>query len=162
MRGRCLSWVASFPRCRLLVRFAPKNRHRQLDRPRRSAKNRSAVTQDQSRWAARAVHHATTNIGRARTRPKSLGRRFDIPVHFQARQQLDIARATVNVSFLDARGLIRRAGLIPDWLELIARCRLILSASFLLDLRSSVELALPRYVEFRQTICDGDDGERSK
>jgi hypothetical protein len=52
---------ASFQRCRLWVRFTPKNRHRQLDRPRRKS-----APQPDSCTAANSIAHSITSSARAR------------------------------------------------------------------------------------------------
>ncbi len=57
----------------------------------------------------------STEVGDERlgTRPRLLGCLFDIPRHFQASQQLDIARGAVDAGFTDARGFVSCTGLNP-------------------------------------------------
>lgn len=96
------------------------------------------------------------------TRPELLVCLFDIPVHFQARQQFDIAWGAIYAGFLHAPRLVCRAGLGPDRRKLIARLRLIGRAA-LLDRRcAAFGPALCSGIEFRQAIRYRNERERSK
>ena len=90
-------------------------------------------------------------------RLRLLGSFFYIPRHFQARQQLDIARGAVHAGFIDAIGFVSCTGLNPKRLELVARYRLIVDAFLQHGFRPALGPTLRRYIEFRQIICDSDE-----
>ena len=77
-----------------------------------------------------------------------------IPLHFEARQNFDVARGAVRVGFLVALGFCAGTKLCPFLLKLVARLALIGRAPFLHRFGAAFELALPRDFEFRHGIRD--------
>ena len=81
-----------------------------------------------------------------------LRRVLHIPLHFEARDQFDIAGGAVYAGFPVAQRFIAGTKSYPFRLKLVARLRLLVRAPFLLLLRA--ELALPRDIEFRRGVRD--------
>ena len=78
--------------------------------------------------------------------------RFHVPLHFEARQQLDIARGAVDVGFLVALLFCAGSKLCPFRLNGVARLRLVVRAPFLRLGRAAFGLAHPRDIEFRRGV----------
>ena len=77
-----------------------------------------------------------------------------IPLHFEARQEFDIAGSAVYVGFLVTLPFRVRSKLYPFRLKGVARLCLFVRAPFLLLLRAAFGLALPRDIESRRGVCD--------
>src|SRR5258706_1749736 len=82
--------------------------------------------------------------------------RFHIPLHFEARQQFDIAGGAVDVGFLVALLFCAGSKLCPFRLNGVARLRLFFRAPFLLLIRAACGLAYSRDIEFRRGVRDRD------
>jgi len=89
-----------------------------------------------------------------------LRRVLHIPLHFEARDQFDIAGGAVYAGFPVAQRFIAGTKSYPFRLKLVARLRLLVRAPFLLLLRA--ELALPRDIEFRRGVRDRGGMQRSQ
>jgi hypothetical protein len=87
-----------------------------------------------------------------RRRRTLLRRILHIPLHFEARQQFDIAGGAVDAGFLVALLFCAGSKLCPFRLKGVARLRLVVRAPFLLLIRAAFGLAHPRDIEFRRGV----------
>src|SRR6266403_1240112 len=101
-------------------------------------------------WVTPARGRAEVNTAfRTLLRHPSTPLRFHIPLHFEARQQFDIAGGAVDVGFLVALLFCAGSKLCPFRLNGVARLRLFFRAPFLLLIRAACGLAYSRDIEFR-------------
>src|SRR5258705_866224 len=117
---------------------------RALDRRRKLQAQLEGIRLAQERRPRTLLRHLPTPL------------RLHVPLHFEARQQLDIARGAVDVGFLVALLFCAGSKLCPFRLNGVARLRLVVRAPFLRLVRVACGLAYSRDIEFRRGVRDRD------
>ena len=87
---------------------------------------------------------------------------FHVSLHFEARQEFDIAGSAIRTGFAAALGFGAGTKLQPFRLKLVARLRLIVCAPFLYLYRAAFALALASDIELRYSVRDRDGLQRSQ